>query len=474
MSDSPITSPPVDVAATREAVLAHLPQSRQDLEDLVRIPSVSAAAFDQNEVDRAALAVADLLRSAGMPDVDILRADRPDGTKGAPAVVARRPAPAGKPTVLLYAHHDVQPAGDESEWESEPFEPQERNGRLYGRGTGDDKAGIMVHLNTIKALLPQWQNPDDGLGITVFIEGEEEIGSPSFVNFVNTYSDRLAADLIIVADSDNWTVDIPSLTASLRGSVIADVTVKTLGWAQHSGFYGGAVPDAHLAATKLLSTLWDDRGNVAVPGLDSCQAADLPYTEDQLRADTGLIDKVQPIGEGPILERMWTKPAITLLGTNAPTLDEASSTLHPSVTWRLSLRVAPGQDAQEAFNALHKHLTSNPPHGAQVEVTCLEAGQAFQAPTSHPVYDTAMWALEQAWGGTKPVLSGMGGSIPFIADFAEIFPDAVVLVTGIEDPDTRAHGANESLDLSVFRRAALAEAFLLTSLDSYGMPTRQN
>lgn len=471
MSESTNMHPAVDVTSIRKAALTQLAQSREDLETLVRIPSVSGEAFDQSEVDRTALAVADLLRDAGMPEVDILRADRPDGTIGAPAVVARRPAPEGKPTVLLYAHHDVMPAGDETQWDSPPFEPTERNGRLYGRGTGDDKAGIMVHLNTIRTLLPSWTSPEDGIGITVFIEGEEEIGSPSFVNFLNTYTERLTADLIIVADSDNWTVDTPSLTASLRGSVIADVTVNTLGWAQHSGFYGGSVPDAHLAATKLLATLWDDEGSVAVAGLHQGSAADLPYDEEQLRKDTGLLDSVEPIGTGPILERMWTKPAITLLGTNATSLEEASSTLRPTVTWRLSLRVAPGQDAAEAFAALEKHLLSNAPFGADVVVECREQGQPFQAPVEHPIYGQAQSALEHAWDGTKPVLSGMGGSIPFIADFASIFPDAVVLVTGIEDPDTRAHGANESLDLSVFRRAAIAEALLLANLAESGMPT---
>lgn len=455
--------------AVTEAALAGLPASRADLENLVRIPGVSAPAFDQSEVARSADAVAALLREAGMPEVTILSSPRGDGSPGAPAVVARRPAPAGAPTVLLYAHHDVQPPGDEAAWESPVFEATERNGRLYGRGAADDKAGIAVHLNTIRALLPTWSD-NEGVGVTVFIEGEEEIGSPSFSNFLQEHRDLLEADVIIVTDSDNLTVDTPSLTASLRGMTDIDVTVSTLGWAQHSGMNGGTVPDAIMVLTKTLASLWDDAGSVAVAGLASSDDHAALYTEEQLRADTGLLDGVQPIGTGSLVSRKWTQPSITIIGTDAPTIEKSSNTLYPTASARLSLRVAPGQDPTEAFEAVRKHLESNVPFNARIEVTLGEGGRGFAAKTDHPVYQRMMVALQEAWGA-EPVSIGIGGSIPFIAELGDVFTDATVLVTGIEDPDARAHGANESLHLKVFERACVAEALFVHDLAINGLPS---
>src|SRR5919202_3774460 len=272
------TAAGTDVEVLRERVGAVLPGVRADLEALVRIPSVSAAAFDQAEVERSAAAVAGLLRGAGMPEVEILRVDG-----GAPAVVARRPAPAGAPTVLLYAHHDVQPPGDPALWDTPAFEPVERDGRLYGRGAADDKAGVAVHLAALRAL-----GDDLAVGVTVFVEGEEEIGSPTFERFLAEHRERLAADVIVVADSANWRVGEPALTTSLRGLVDGVITVRTLDHAVHSGMYGGAVPDAMTATLKLLSRLWDDDGQVAVPGLAAGDADDLGYAEDLLRADAGV------------------------------------------------------------------------------------------------------------------------------------------------------------------------------------------
>jgi acetylornithine deacetylase/succinyl-diaminopimelate desuccinylase-like protein len=378
-------------------------------------------------------------------------------------VVARRPAPAGAPTVLLYAHHDVQPPGREEDWTSPAFEPTERDGRLYGRGTADDKAGVMAHLAALRVLLPMWDD-DEGVGVTVFVEGEEEIGSPSFAEFLRVHRDRLAADVMVVADSDNWTVDQPSLTTSLRGLVEAVVEVRTLEHAIHSGMYGGAVPDALMALTRVLDRLWDDAGDLAVPDLVRDEAADLPYEEATLRADAGVREGVSLVGTGSLLSRMWTRPSLTVVGVDAPSVAQASNTLQPSARAKLSLRVAPGQDPTEAFEALRSHLLASAPWGAQVEVTLKETGSAFRGDVEGPVYDTARWALSQAWDGATVVHSGIGGSIPFIADLKEQFPDATVLVTGVEDPDTRAHGYDESLHLTVFDRACLAETLLLAAL----------
>jgi acetylornithine deacetylase/succinyl-diaminopimelate desuccinylase-like protein len=428
----------------------------------VRIPSVSAPAFDREYVEASARAVAALLSAAGLPEVEILRADTttPDGVTiaGAPAVVARRPAPDGAPTVLLYAHHDVQPPGDDSLWQTPAFDPVERGGRLYGRGAADDKAGIVVHLAALRALAD-----DLGVGVTVFVEGEEEIGSPTFEAFLHAHRERLAADVIVVADSGNWRVGTPALTASLRGLVDGVIEVRTLDHAVHSGMFGGAVLDATTAAIRLLDALWDDAGDLAVPGLVSSEADDLGYGEDLLRADGGVLDGVSLVGSGRLESRLWTRPSLTITGLDIPSVATASNTLLPAVRAKFSMRLAPGQDPHAAFAALRTHLEDAAPWGAQVAVTLGEAGHPWAGDVDGPVYDTARWALTQAWG-TAPVHMGVGGSIPFIAALQETYPGATVLVTGVEDPDTRAHGTNESVHLDELARAALAETLLLAAL----------
>jgi cysteinylglycine-S-conjugate dipeptidase len=440
------------LAELRAAVDREMPGLRRDLESLVRIPSVSAAAFDQAHVEASAQAVAELLRGAGMQDVEILR----EG--GAPAVVGHLPGPEGSPTVLLYAHHDVQPPGEDDDWTTLPFEPTEREGRLYGRGAADDKAGITAHLAALRA--------HDGrppVGVTVFVEGEEESGSPSLGEILRRHRDKLAADVLVLADSNNWKIGIPALTTSLRGNVKVDVEVRTLDHAVHSGMFGGAVLDAVTALTRLLSLLHDENGDVSVPGLTEGQAADLDLTEGELRADAGVLDGVELVGTGTLTSRLWAKPALTVIGMDVPTTAKSSNTLLPTARARISLRTAPGQDQQEAYQALADHLRASAPWGAQVHVTLTETGAGFQARADGRAYDAARAAFADAWG-TQPVDMGVGGSIPFIAEFAEIFPDAAILVTGVEDPDTRAHGANESLHLGEFAKVCLAEAVLLERL----------
>jgi acetylornithine deacetylase/succinyl-diaminopimelate desuccinylase-like protein len=450
MTSAPLS--PDRLGQLREAVERELPGLRRDLESLVRIPSVSASAFDQSHVDASADAVAELLRGAGMEDVQILR----EG--GAPAVVGHLPGPEGAPTVLLYAHHDVQPPGQDADWTSLPFEPTERGGRLYGRGAADDKAGVVAHLAALRA-----HGGRPPVGVTIFVEGEEESGSPSLGEILRRHRDRLAADVLVLADSNNWKVGVPALTTSLRGNIKLDVEVRTLDHAVHSGMFGGAVLDAVTALTRLLSVLHDDDGDVAVPGLTQTQAADLDLTEQQLRGDAGVLEGVELIGTGSLTSRLWTKPALTVIGMDVPTTATSSNTLLPSARARISLRTAPGQDPQEAYEALADHLRASAPWGAHVEVTLTETGAGFQAQADGLAYDAARAAFADAWG-TEPVDMGVGGSIPFIAEFAEIFPDAAILVTGVEDPDTRAHGADESLHLGEFAKVCLAEAVLLERL----------
>lgn len=458
--------PEATIERLRASVEHGFPATIADLTRLVRIPSVSWAAFDREHVARSAEAVAELARGLGVFEVvDIRRAAIGDGDElGQPAVVARRPARNGRPTVLLYAHHDVQPPGRDEDWDSAPFEPTLRGDRVYGRGAADDKAGVMAHVAAIRALVDVLGDDLD-LGIALFIEGEEEFGSNSFANFLREQRDLLEADAIVVADSNNWDLDTPALTVALRGNVTFRLTVSTLDHASHSGMFGGAVPDAMLAAVRLLDTLWDADGSVAVDGLRSADLATPEYDEAQLRAETGLLDGVAPIGRGSILSRIWAQPSITVTGIDAPSVENASNTLLPSVAVRLSARVAPGQDATEAYEALRSHLLANAPFGARVEIDDVDRGQPFLVDTSGWAVAEAKAAMAEAWG-REPVDIGVGGSIPFIAELVQEFPAAQILVTGVEDPDSRAHSPNESLHLGVFRRAVLAEAAFLARLEA--------
>ncbi|AQA04355.1 dipeptidase [Mycobacterium sp. MS1601] len=429
-----------------------LPSVRKDLEDLVRIQSVWADPGRRDEVHRSAQMVADLFTGVGFDDVRIV------SEGGAPAVIARHPAPEGAPTVLLYAHHDVQPEGDPAQWHSAPFEPEERDGRLYGRGTADDKAGIATHLAAMRAF-----GGKPPVGVTVFVEGEEESGSPSLSALLAKHKDLLAADVIIIADSDNWSTEIPSLTVSLRGLADCVVEVETLDHGLHSGMWGGVVPDAISALVRLLASLHDDEGNVAVKGLHEGSASDVDYTPERVREDTGVLDGVTEIGSGSVPQRLWAKPAITVIGIDTTSIAASSNTLIPKARAKVSMRVAPGADAAAQFELLRTHLEENAPWGAKVTVTPGDIGQPYAIDASGPVYDAARAAFKQAWG-VDAVDTGVGGSIPFIAEFAAAFPAATILVTGVEDPNTQAHSINESLHLGVLERAATSEALLLEAL----------
>ena len=437
----------------RQRVTDVLPSVRADLERLVRIPSVSALPDHADDVRRSAQLTAELFTAEGF-EVEILTVDG-----GAPAVLATRAGPAGAPTVLLYAHHDVQPVGDLADWESEPFAPTERGERLFARGAADDKAGIAAHLAAVRAF-----DGDLPLGVTVLVEGEEEIGSPTLESFLDAHRERLRADVIVIADSANWDIGTPALTTSLRGLVDCVVEVRTLRHGVHSGMWGGVVPDAVTALCRLLATLHDADGNVAVEGLISAPAADVDYPEDRLRAEAGVLDGVELIGDGSFVERLWTRPAIAVIGLDATSIHDASNTLVPVARAKVSGRIAPGDTTENAMACLRRHLETHAPWGAQVTVTEGDHGEPTRIDATGPAYDAARAAFRDAWGGTTPVDMGVGGSIPFIAAFREAFPEAAVLVTGVEDPDTRAHGANEGLHLGEFARVCHAEALLLRNL----------
>jgi acetylornithine deacetylase/succinyl-diaminopimelate desuccinylase-like protein len=442
---------PALLGALRARVARLAPALRRDLEALTRIPSVSLPAFDQAPVEASARAVAGLLRAEGL-QVEIVQ----EG--GRPAVLGHLDGPDGAPTVLLYAHHDVQPPGSDSDWESPPFEPTERDGRVYGRGIADDKAGVMAHVAALRA-----HSGGLPVAVTVFVEGEEEIGSDSLARILERHGEKLRADVIVLADSTNWAVGEPALTTTLRGMIRAVLSVRTLDHGVHSGIFGGAVPDAITALIRTIATLHDAEGNVAVAGLKSGVAADLDYSEKRLRDESGLLEGVGTIGSGSILSRLWAKPSITTIGIDAPTVATSSNTLVPEAAAKISMRIAPDEDPREAYALLADHLRAHAPWGVRVDIRLDDEGAGFKADANGPVYDQARAAFTDAWG-VAPVDVGIGGSIPFVAAFADRFPEARILVTGVEDPDTRAHGANESLHIGEFERVCLAEAVLLARL----------
>ena len=437
----------------RDVLASVLPGVRADLEDLVRIPSVSADPPATPHLRASAEHAARQLGEAGLTDVAIQSADG-----GLPAVIGYRAGAPGAPTVLLYAHHDVQPAGDLRDWDSEPFEPVEREGRLYGRGAADDKAGIAVHCAAVRAL-----GADPGVSIAVLLDGEEEIGSPTLPALLAEHRERLDADVLVLADSTNWRVGVPALTTSLRGGVNVVVEVRTLRHALHSGVYGGPTPDALMALSRLLATCHTDAGDVAVEGLGRGTAAPLDLTDEQFRADAGVLDGVTLLGGGSLTSRLWRAPALSVVAIDAPAVDDAGLLLLPSARARLALRIAPGDDPVAASEALVEHLRTHAPWGAEVTVSAGRPVAPYAADTTGPAYAAARSAYADAFG--EPVVEiGVGGSIGFVASFADAFPDAEILITGVEDPDTRAHGPNESLHLTDFSSACLAEALLLERL----------
>jgi acetylornithine deacetylase/succinyl-diaminopimelate desuccinylase-like protein len=444
----------------REKIEAQIPGVLSDLKALVAIESVSADPARGPEVERSAQSIVQLLVDLRCPDVRVIRADG-----GAPAVIGRFPAPEGMPTVCLYSHHDVQPEGDPATWRTPPFLATEIGDRLYGRGTSDDKGGFAVHLAALRAF--------DGkppVGVTVFVEGDEEVGSLTLPQLLEEHRAELAADVFVIADSDNFAVGQPAFTTSLRGLAACTVEVRTLDHALHSGAYGGVVPDALTTLCRLLATLHDDQGNVAVSGLGTASAPALEYPPERLRAESGILDGVHWIGSGSFVGRMWCKPAASVIALDATPVDKASNTLIPVARAKVSARVAPGDDPEKALAALVAHLNDHAPWGAQVTVSAVESAEPSVIDFSGPYAEAARAAFTQAWG-VAPVFVGQGGSIPMVADFGKVFPKATILITAVGDPDSRAHGPNESLHLGDFAAACVAETLMLDAFAQLDLKT---
>ncbi len=426
-----------------------MPQVQKDLEALVAIPSVSATGWDPEPLRRSADAVAAMLRDVGA-EVKILRS-----ANGHPAVVGYFAAPTGAPTVLLYAHHDVQPPGPETEWASHAFAPTMRDGRLFGRGSSDDKAGVVAHIAALRAF--QGKPP---VGVAVFIEGEEEAGSENLRSYLEQERERLACDAVIVADGGNWRLGQPALTTTLRGVVSCVVEIRVLDKAVHSGQFGGPFPDALTAMAHLLATLHDKKGDVAIEGIARGKAKKLDLTEEELRAQAGARSGVQLIGKGGLTDRLWMKPAVSVLAIDAPAVHDAINQLVPVSRAKVSMRIPPGQDGKQALAALSLHLRTHAPWGVEIKISNESSGEPFVTKTGGPAYKAMKSALSKAWDH-KAVDIGAGGTIPFLADLAELFPKAEIMVTGVEDPRSGAHGPDESVDVGELERACLAEALFL-------------
>lgn len=297
----------------------------------------------------------------------------------------------------------------------------------------------------------------------VFVEGEEEVGSAHLGEFLDRYSDLLEADVIVIADSANWAVGRPALTTSLRGIVACTVEVRTARSAVHSGEFGGVFPDAITCLCRLLATLHDERGDVAVEGLVATDSEPLDLTDEEIRGQIGAVPGLRPIGTGSTTSRLWTKPAISILAIDAPPLSEAINQLVPVARAKVSMRIAPGQDRHDAMNALRRHLLERAPWGADVTVTHLDSGSAFRLTTRGPAMEAFRRGMAEAWG-VEPVEMGQGGSIPFVADFSTRFPDAAILLTGAADPTSAIHAPNESQHLGDLEKAVLAEALAFALL----------
>ena len=433
------------------------PKQLAFLTDLVAIESVSSDPSKAEEMTRAAGFVRDSFSGLGF-DARICTARTEDGTPGQPAVIATKVQDPSLPTVLLYAHYDVQPPGDPSGWTSPAFQAEVRDGRIYGRGTSDDGAGVAVHYGALEALgdpLP--------VNVTVFVEGEEEVGSPSFSDFLDKYKADLNADVIIVADSSNWTEQVPAITSSLRGVATVDVTVKVLDQAVHSGVFGGPVLDAITVAARLITTLHDSSGTVLIEGLGGNPVSEVEWDEASFRADAGVIDGLELAGTGDLAARVWTMPAISVIGIDAPSVAESANAIVPKCTFRLSLRTVPGSDSGEAAAALVRHLESHVPFGAELTAKVVEQGPSYIADLESKEARLLSQVLTEAYG-EPAVAVGLGGSIPFISEFERVFPNAAILVTGVEDPATKAHSDDESQSLAILRNATVAEAQLLRAL----------
>ncbi|MFB7128005.1 dipeptidase [Kitasatospora sp. NPDC056273] len=439
-----------------DAVRSLMDRARTDLAELVAFPSVAdPRQFPVEECEKAARWVADAFAAEGLTGIRLL--DTPDGTQ---SVYGELPGPEGAPTVLLYSHYDVQPPLDENAWHSPAFELTERDGRWYGRGAADCKGNILMHLTALRALR-QVHGDAYPVGLKIIVEGSEEQGTGGLERYAEAHPELLAADAIIIGDTGNFAPGLPTVTTSLRGMTIVEATVTTLAGNLHSGAFGGAAPDALQSLVRMLASLHDENGDVAVAGLTADQTwTGVQYPEEQFRSDAKVLDGVALTGTGTLADRLWARPAVTVLGIDAPPVIGATSSVQATAKALISLRVAPGTDAGAAQDALVAHLEAQVPLGARLTVERQGNGAPFRADTSGPAYEAMGEAMAEAFG-TPMVASGEGGSIPLCNTLRSLYPQAEIVLIGVEEPTTQIHAVNESVDPRELERMALTEALFL-------------
>lgn len=461
-------------AATQKAIdysEKHIRNEYEQLINLVKIPSVSLAGFDTQQVKFSAEATAEALSTAGLEKVEIIQLA--EGVH--PYVYAEWIHKPEAPTLLLYAHHDVQPPGREEKWNSNPFIPTEKNGRLYGRGTADDKAGIIAHTAAISAYLKTMGELP--INVKVIIEGEEEIGSNHLGQFVRTHKEKLQADGIIVTDCANVDSGIPSITTALRGLVAVDIEVTALDHPVHSGLWGGILPDPVFALSHILASLMDEKGNIKVPGiidelkllteLEKENFAKLKM-ENIARGATGLLNGLPfTVNEAEFAEKLWRYPSLSINAIQSGSKKLVSNIIQDSAWARVSIRIVPNMRPQDILNKLTKHIESICPAGFKLKITPESASNwwAISNPNEQ-VYQIAARSLEKAYGHSTQFI-GCGASIPFVQPLTEEFGGIPAILVGVEDPYTNAHSENESLLLSDFKKSIQGQIYMLADLAKY-------
>lgn len=442
----------------------HFSEFVEKLKTLVRIPSISFDGFPPEEVKRSAKAVASLLKEEGLENVEILE------VPGAhPYVYGDWLHAPGKPTLLLYAHHDVQPTGRDEMWKSKPFEPEERNGRLFGRGSADDKAGIIVHTSAIASYLRTVGNLP--VNVKVVIEGEEEIGSEHLEGFLQKYKQKLQGDVIVLTDTGNFDTGIPTITTSLRGIVAIEVEVKVMDHPLHSGSWGGPGPDPVIALSKMIASLVDTQtGLINIPGMyDSVRPLTatenesiktLNYTDADFRKQAEILPNVEILGGDPnALVKMSRIPSISVNAIQASSRKHVSNIINDSAWCKMGIRTVPDQKPEKVLQLLTDHLKKNAPWGVQVTITPEGIAPWWTTNPEGPAFQKAHNALTKAFG-KECVYLGQGGSIPFVGPFAAVLGGAPALLIGVEDPYTNAHSENESVHLEDLRKSILGAIYL--------------
>ncbi|MFJ6666655.1 dipeptidase [Streptomyces sp. NPDC091383] len=438
-----------------ETVASLMPRAKAELAELVAFRSVADfEQFPKSESEAAAHWIADALGAEGFVDIALL--DTPDGTQ---SVYGYLPGPEGAKTVLLYAHYDVQPPLDEAGWATPPFELTERDGRWYGRGSADCKGGVIMHLLALRALKANGGVP---VHVKIIVEGSEEQGTGGLERYAEQHPEVLAADTIVIGDAGNFRVGLPTVTTILRGMTLVRVSVETLAGNLHSGQFGGAAPDALAALIRVLDSLRAADGSTTVNGLDASAEWDgLEYTEEQFRSDAKVLDGVGLTGSGSVADRLWARPAVTVLGIDCPPVVGATPSVHAGARALVSLRVPPGVDATEATKLLQAHLETHVPWGARVTVDQVGQGQPFRADVSSPAYQAMADAMAVAYPGETMQYAGQGGSIPLCNTLAGLYPDAEILLIGLSEPEARIHALNESVSPQELERLSVAEALFL-------------